>query len=101
MKAVITNWIGVVMTGLLSLLWWDIRKLRQEKDTLTDMVRDGVGASKEFTVMAIKEVEETYIKETTHSLLCENAMLRIEKTFKTSIEGAVKELKSEIRKNGN
>ena len=59
----VKDFIGVGITGLLGLLWFDIRGIRKERG--------------EFK----KEIDEKltdYLPEQRHALLCENAALKLE-----------------------
>ena len=88
-----TEIIGTVISGVLALLWFDIRAIRKEKDNFSDRFR--VQREDDLNI-----AYETFIKKEDHSILCENAMLRIEKSVALILKNAVSELKQEIR-NGN
>lgn len=66
----IRDFIGLSITGILGLLWFDIRNFRQNK--------------------------AGYLKEEKHELLCENAALRLEKKIDEMKDDIIKE----IRENG-
>ena len=65
----VANFIGLGIAGILGVLWFDIRGIKQNK--------------------------EGYLKEDKHGLLCENAALRLEK----KIDDMKDEIITEIRKN--
>ena len=64
------DFIGLGITGILSILWFDIRSIRQNK--------------------------AGFLKEEKHELLCENAALRLEK----KMDEMQKEIINEIKTNG-
>jgi len=66
--------VGGIMTGILGLLWWDIRGVRKDRETLN------------------KEIADTYLSKETHELLCKNAGLE----FKNHVSGELKAVKDEI-----
>ena len=66
----IRDFIGLGITGILSVLWFDIRSIRQNK--------------------------AGFLKEDRHELLCENAALRLEK----KMDEMQKEIIKEIKHNG-
>lgn len=59
----IKEFIGIGISGILTVLWFDIRNIRKERDEHKKK---------------IKEQLKGYLEETRHSLLCENAALRFE-----------------------
>lgn len=63
----IRDFIGLGITGLLSILWFDIR--------------------------SIKENKAGYLKEETHELLCKNTMLRVEKKIDEMKDEIIKEIR--------
>ena len=71
------------MTGVLSLLWFDIRNIRIKRESDRN------------------EFEERYITKEYHCIICENAQLRTQKVLSEALNAAVLEIKSEIKKNGN
>lgn len=90
MERTLPNIIGAIMTGLLTLLWTDLRKIRTERESLMDMIRSNA-----------EEIDEKYMSMERHELICSNAALRMEQTVGKMLKEAVHELKEEIRKNGN
>ena len=64
--------IGVVMSGLLGLLWFDLRSIRKN----------------------VHEEMAGYLTEEKHGLLCENSMLRVEKKIDTVKDEIIKEIKN-------
>lgn len=66
----VRDFIGMGITGILGLLWFDIRSIRQNK--------------------------AGYLKEEKHELLCENAALRLEK----KMDEMKADIINEIKKNG-
>ena len=66
----IKDFISLGISGILGVLWWDIRSIRQNK--------------------------AGYLKEERHELLCENATLKLEKKMDTIKDEIIKE----IRDNG-
>jgi len=66
--------VGIAMTGILSVLWWDIRGIRKEREEQT------------------KLMEDTYLKKETHDLLCKNAGLE----FKNHVSQEIKVMRDEI-----
>ena len=64
----IRDFIGLGITGILGLLWFDIRGVRQNKDG--------------------------FLKEEKHELLCENAALRLEKKMDEMQKEIIKEIKT-------
>ena len=63
----VRDFIGLGVAGILSILWFDLRSFRQNK--------------------------EGYLTEDKHKLICENSMLRVEK----KIDDMRKEIIKEIR----
>lgn len=68
----VRDFIGLGITGILGLLWFDIRSIRQNKGG--------------------------YLKEERHELLCENAALRLEKKIEEMKDEIIKEIKNNGRK---
>jgi len=64
--------LGLVYTGILSLLWVDLRNVRK----------------------SYKENKEGYLTEEKHKLICENSMLRVEKKIDTVKMDIIKEIKN-------
>jgi hypothetical protein len=69
---------GTVWTGILGVLWWDIRGIRKERDTFKD------------------EIKEEYLTEHTHGLMCDN----VAKQFTINLMGAKDEIIQAIKDNG-
>ena len=63
----IRDFIGLGITGILSILWFDIRSIRQNKPG--------------------------YLKEERHELLCENATLKLEAKMDTIKDEIIKEIR--------
>jgi len=75
--------IGLAITGILGILWFDIRGIRKERTELKSTMYD-----------------EFYTKET-HDLTCENVNLKQAKDIKEYIDIKFNDLKDFIKKNGN
>ena len=78
----IKDFIGVGITGLLGLLWFDIRGIRKERETHKEK---------------IDEKFKGYLKEEKHTLLCENATLR----FEAKIDNMKDEILEAIKNNNH
>lgn len=85
--------ISLAVTGILSLLWWDIRNIRKDRAGAEEKQR----RQREID---INTYHETFLKKTDHVVLCENAVLRFEQIVGKMIKESVVELKAEIKKNG-
>lgn len=101
MERSLPNIIGAIMTGLLTLLWTDLRKIRSEREALTDMIRASEEAAKKLALEVSHEIDHKYLPRETHALMCANVVAQMELTFGKMLKAAVDELKHEIRKNGN
>ena len=80
------DYVGLIMAGILSLLWWDIRNIRGE-------VRDFRAGR--------KEIDETFMSKADHQLICENSLLRMEVNTAKVVAAATKEIMAAIKANGN
>ena len=80
------DYVGLIMAGILSLLWWDIRNIRGE-------VRDFRAGR--------KEIDETFMNKADHQLICENSLLRMEVNTAKVVAAATKEIMAAIKANGN
>ncbi len=69
---------GGVWTGILGLLWFDIRGIRKERDTFKE------------------DIKAEYLTEHTHSLLCDNRG----KQFTIDLMSAKEEIIQAIKDNG-
>ncbi len=74
--------IGLVYTGILTLLWWDIRKIRGERDEHKKEVK------KEIAIMVTTH---------DHELLCKVAKLEAEKNFTKELDDLKEELLKAIK----
>ena len=88
------------MTGILGLLWFDLRNIRKEREQLTDLVRGSEEAAKKLAIQVAKEVDDKYMSKDYHSLICQNVTLTMERSFRVMLKDAVDEIKKEIRENG-
>lgn len=80
----IKDMIGVGITSILGILWWDIRSIRKERQE----------AEKEIDKKLSK-----YLHVNTHALLCENATLRQRSELKEYIDDKFNDLKAFIKNN--
>lgn len=81
--------IGILMTGLLSLLWWDIRDIRGEAATFRkdrQKLKD--------------EIDEKYLAKEAHQLMCQNSILRMEVNTAKVVQAAAKDIMAAIKQNG-
>ena len=69
---------GTVWTGILGVLWWDIRGIRKERDTFKG------------------EIKNEYLTQDTHALLCNN----VGKQFTIDLMSAKEEIIQAIKDNG-
>ena len=77
--------IGFSMTGLMGVIWWDVRGIR--KSTQKDMAE----FKQEIT-------NSEYLPEEKHVLLCENASLRFERIVSDMKDEIIKEIKNNNRR---
>lgn len=85
--------ISMAVTGILGLLWWDIRMFRKSRDSTEEKQRQ----QREIDIITY---HDTFLKKSDHVILCENAVLRFEQTVGRMIKESSAELKAEIKKNG-
>jgi len=76
----IKDFIGIAISGILGILWWDIRGIRNER---------------EAHKTKIDEKFKGYLKEEKHELLCENATLR----FEAKVDNMKNEILEAIKNN--
>ncbi len=69
---------GTVWTGILGVLWWDIRGIRKERDTFKE------------------DIKAEYLTEHTHGLLCKN----VHTQFALDLVSAKNEIIEAIKNNG-
>lgn len=81
--------ISMAVTGILGLLWWDIRGIRKERDD-----------NQKQREVDINNTQNTFMKRADHVVLCENAALKLEQILDNKLRVAVDEIKREIRNNG-
>ena len=80
--------INIAVTGILGLLWWDIRGIRKERDD-----------NYKQREIDINTAHEVFLKKTDHTVLCENAALKLEQILDSKLRLAVDEIKHEIKSN--
>ena len=75
------DFIGVGIAGLLSVLWFDLRSIRKDRSTLKE------------------ELDQKYLSEEKHGLLCENVCLQFTNTVNEKLQEAKNEIISAIKEN--
>jgi len=82
----IHDFIGLVMTGILSLLWFDLRKLRDLKlqDEVNELKKEA--EHKEF-------LYQTFITNKNHDQKCANTLQCVENSIKSMKLEILKEIK--------
>jgi hypothetical protein len=80
-----TSIIGLCMTGLMGVLWWDIRGIRKATEQDVDELKQEIKGA-------------DYLTEAKHDLLCTNATLRFEKIVSGMRDEIIKEIKNNNRK---
>ena len=93
--------INLAIAGILSLLWFDIRKFNKnrEEDQKTTMEKE-LAAVRELHEMR-DGLFEVFLKKTDHGLICENAGLKIRKDLSKKIDDTKAEILDAIKKNGS
>ena len=93
-----------VATGLLGVLWWDIRKVHGLKERIMNEVNQLL---EKHDRQSKAEIKGEYLTIESHNQLCENMALRMEnsnltqtKEMKSYMDGVVKDIVSTIRANG-
>jgi hypothetical protein len=85
---------ATVWTGILALLWWDIRNIRRERDTFTaDRAAFKRDVNSQRSIFEDR-IKTEFLTEHTHSLLCKNvvALLKVDLLlFKDEILKAIKD----------
>jgi hypothetical protein len=77
---ILSEGVKYMATGLLGLLWWDIRKVRQMKDTI------------------MGEIKRDYLTENMHEALCGKQRAEIKTEFLEALHTMKDEIISEIKK---
>ena len=67
---------GAIWTGILGIVWWDIRGIRKERDTLKG------------------EIKAEYLTKATHQLLCENTVAQFKMDLLIIKDEIIKAIKS-------
>ena len=83
----IEQWVPtIVCAGALGLVWFGIRSQKKELKDDMDDVKEGVD-----------DVRKTYLNKDSHSLLCENASLKINEHLTTELIGLKDSIFAKLR----
>ena len=77
--SIVSEGVKYVATGLLGVLWWDVRKVRLMKDII------------------MKESDEKYLSKTEHDLRCEVNTLKQNNDLHAHIDHKFEELRADIK----
>jgi len=83
----ISSMSDLAITGVMGLMWWDVRNIRKEVSGSEEKTRIQREAD-------IEVMHEKFLKKESHELLCENTVLRIEAKIDQAVDAITAEIKN-------
>ena len=76
------DFIGIGITGILGVLWWDLRNIRKDRDVFSN------------------DMKKDYMSKEVHELTCKAVSLQINEDMRKHIDDKFDDLKEFINANG-
>ena len=93
--------INLVIAGILSLLWFDIRAVRKAREE-DEKERSADKLDREQQANKMKnEMYDVFLTQTRHGLICENAALKIKQHISVELANSEKRILAAIKQNGH